>query len=121
MSVLDRFEKSVEGAVNGVFAKFGSKDLKLSLIHIWNVGERLPVAVVTDRDHVEAAGVVIVRVGRCRDADAALQMCIRDSHDGEQLAERLIHAMLLAGRSSAGLRLSESSDWIDRCGRLRCV
>ena len=28
MSVLDRFEKSVEGAVNGVFAKFGSKDLK---------------------------------------------------------------------------------------------
>ena len=25
MSVLDRFEKSVEGAVNGVFAKFGSK------------------------------------------------------------------------------------------------
>ena len=26
-------------------------------------GERLPVAVVTDRDHVEAAGVVIVRVG----------------------------------------------------------
>ena len=28
-----------------------------------NVGERLPVAVVTDRDHVEAAGVVIVRVG----------------------------------------------------------
>ena len=27
------------------------------------VGERLPVAVVTDRDHVEAAGVVIVRVG----------------------------------------------------------
>ena len=39
-------------------------------------------------------------------------------HDGEQLAERLIHAMLLAGRSSAGLRLSESSDWIDRSGRL---
>ena len=43
MSVLDRFEKSVEGAVNGVFSKFGSKDLKpvdlssaleLSLIHI---------------------------------------------------------------------------------------
>ncbi len=28
MSVLDRFEKSVEGAVNGVFSKFGSKDLK---------------------------------------------------------------------------------------------
>ena len=28
MSVLDRFEKSVEGAVNGVFAKFGSKDLQ---------------------------------------------------------------------------------------------
>ena len=28
MSVLDRFEKSVEGAVNGVFAKFGSKALK---------------------------------------------------------------------------------------------
>ncbi len=27
MSVLDRFEKSVEGAVNGVFARFGSKDL----------------------------------------------------------------------------------------------
>lgn len=28
MSVLDRFEKSVEGAVNGVFSKFGSKDLQ---------------------------------------------------------------------------------------------
>lgn len=28
MSVLDRFEKSVEGAVNGVFSKFGSKDLR---------------------------------------------------------------------------------------------
>ncbi|KFJ08410.1 FHA domain protein [Bifidobacterium tsurumiense] len=28
MSVLERFEKSVEGAVNGVFAKFGSKDLQ---------------------------------------------------------------------------------------------
>ena len=28
MSVLDRLEKSVEGAVNGVFAKFGSKDLQ---------------------------------------------------------------------------------------------
>ncbi|MDO4913663.1 MAG: DUF3662 and FHA domain-containing protein [Bifidobacteriaceae bacterium] len=28
MSVLDRFEKSVEGAVNGMFAKFGSKDLQ---------------------------------------------------------------------------------------------
>lgn len=28
MSVLDRFEKSVEGAVNGLFAKFGSKDLQ---------------------------------------------------------------------------------------------
>ena len=28
MSVLDRFEKSAEGAVNGVFAKFGSKDLQ---------------------------------------------------------------------------------------------
>ncbi|RSX55226.1 phosphopeptide-binding protein [Bifidobacterium dolichotidis] len=28
MGVLDRFEKSVEGAVNGVFAKFGSKDLQ---------------------------------------------------------------------------------------------
>lgn len=28
MSVLDRFEKSVKGAVNGVFSKFGSKDLK---------------------------------------------------------------------------------------------
>ena len=28
MSVLDRFEKGVEGAVNGVFSKFGSKDLQ---------------------------------------------------------------------------------------------
>ena len=28
MSVLDRFEKSVESAVNGVFSKFGSKDLQ---------------------------------------------------------------------------------------------
>ncbi|MBT1182405.1 FHA domain-containing protein [Bifidobacterium sp. CP2] len=28
MSVLDRFEKSVEGAVNGVFSKFGSKELQ---------------------------------------------------------------------------------------------
>ena len=28
MSVLDRFEKSVEGAVNGVFSKFGPKDLQ---------------------------------------------------------------------------------------------
>lgn len=28
MSVLDRLEKSVEGAMNGVFAKFGSKDLQ---------------------------------------------------------------------------------------------
>ena len=28
MSVLDRFEKSVEGAGNGVFSKFGSKDLQ---------------------------------------------------------------------------------------------
>ena len=28
MSVLDRFENSVEGAVNGVFSKFGSKDLQ---------------------------------------------------------------------------------------------
>ena len=28
MSVLDRFEKSVEGAVNGVFSKLGSKDLQ---------------------------------------------------------------------------------------------
>ncbi|PWG59611.1 FhaA domain-containing protein [Bifidobacterium catulorum] len=28
MSVLDRFEKSVEGAVNGVFNKFGSKDIQ---------------------------------------------------------------------------------------------
>lgn len=28
MSVLDRFEKSMEGAVNGVFSKFGSKDLQ---------------------------------------------------------------------------------------------
>ena len=28
MSVLDRFEKSVEGAVNGMFSKFGSKDLR---------------------------------------------------------------------------------------------
>ena len=28
MGVLDRFEKSVEGAVNGVFSKFGSKDLQ---------------------------------------------------------------------------------------------
>lgn len=28
MSVLDRFEKSVENAVNGVIAKFGSKDLQ---------------------------------------------------------------------------------------------
>lgn len=28
MSVLDRFEKGVENAVNGVFSKFGSKDLQ---------------------------------------------------------------------------------------------
>lgn len=28
MSFLDRFEKKVEGTVNGVFAKFGSKDLQ---------------------------------------------------------------------------------------------
>ncbi|MGV7020047.1 FhaA domain-containing protein [Gardnerella vaginalis] len=28
MSMLDRLEKSVEGAMNGVFAKFGSKDLQ---------------------------------------------------------------------------------------------
>lgn len=28
MGILDRFEKSVEGAVNGVFSKFGSKNLQ---------------------------------------------------------------------------------------------
>ena len=29
MSVLDRFEKSVEGAVNGVFAKFAKNEVLL--------------------------------------------------------------------------------------------